>query len=109
MQCVSGKGIDMEKRLAIENFTKGSFDLWEQAIKAAGYRVDRGTDSLSFFAEFGRIVIRDGKVDHGDDRNLPHLNKVKRAFSVLVIKTVAKKHGYVVHQVSENKFISRKR
>jgi hypothetical protein len=96
-----------ETRMEVD-FKVRNFDLLEDAVKSLDYTVERGSDHISFYADHGRITIRDGSIDV-DERDRHLINKLKQRYSREVIKTVTKRYGWALHETSKNKFLARKR
>jgi hypothetical protein len=94
MSCFNGSRI-----ISIE-FKAKNFDLLEEAVRSLKYTVVPGLGSVSFYANHGRITIREGSIDVEDERDRHIINKLKQQYARLAVKKVASRRGWVIKQTS---------
>jgi len=94
-------------RISVE-FKAEHFDMLDDAVRDLGFVPERGSDSVSFFANYGRVTVRDGKVT-ADQRDKHLINKLRQSYSKQIIKTASRRYGWALKEVKPNQFIASKR
>ena len=94
MSCFNGSRI-----ISIE-FKAQYFDLLEEAVRSLKYTVLRGPDYVSFYANHGRITIREGSIDVEDERDRHIINKLKQQYARLAVKKAVLRCGLVIKPTS---------
>ncbi len=95
------------QRISIE-FRAEHFDMLDDAVRDLGFVPERGSDSVSFFANYGRVTVRDGKVTV--DRRDKHLiDKLRQSYSKQAIKKGNDRYRWALKQTKPNEFIATRR
>ncbi len=94
-------------RISVE-FKAEHFDMLDDAVRDLGFIPERGTNSVSFFANYGQVTVREGKITI-DPRDKHLIDKLKQSYSKQAIKKAASRYGWALKEVKPNQFVASRR